>query len=116
MLREGFANPVILAILGTNDDDKTVSCSIVGMEEIGDDFEETKATSKNDKEILGAEEIVEILLKLLRLWSALSSVVEYRWTYQRQRQLHRRLGAAARWHVLLHDVGLIAPGTERNHG
>ncbi len=34
-------------------------------------------------------------------------------TYKRQRQLHRRLGAATHWHVLLHDGGLLAADTER---
>lgn len=67
MLREGFADPVIFAILGTNDNDETVSCSIVGMKEISDDFEKTKTTGKDDKDIFSAEEIVEILLELLRL-------------------------------------------------
>ncbi len=65
MLREGFANPVILAIFGAHDDDKTVSCSIVGVEEISNDFEETKATGKDDKKIFGPEEVVKILLELL---------------------------------------------------
>jgi hypothetical protein len=32
MLGERFTNPIIFAIFGTDKDDETVSCSIVGME------------------------------------------------------------------------------------
>jgi hypothetical protein len=65
VLCERFSNPIILAIFGADDDDETVSCGIVGMEKIGDDFEETEATGKDDEEIFGAEEVVQILLELL---------------------------------------------------
>jgi hypothetical protein len=67
VLCERFSNPIVLAIFGADDDDETVSCGIIGMEKVGDDFEETKATGKDDEEIFGAEEVVQILLELLPL-------------------------------------------------
>lgn len=36
------------------------------MKEVSDDFKETKTTGKYDEKIFGAEEIVEILLELLK--------------------------------------------------
>jgi hypothetical protein len=65
VLCESFANPVILTIFGTNEDDEAVSGSVIRMKEIGDDLEETEATGKYDQEIFGAEEVVEVLLELL---------------------------------------------------
>jgi hypothetical protein len=69
VLRERFSNPIILAIFGADDDDETIPRSVIGMEKVGDDFKETEATGKNDEEIFGAEEMVQILLELLGLWS-----------------------------------------------
>jgi hypothetical protein len=68
MLRECFSNPIILAIFSTDDNNETVSCGVIGMEKVGDDFEEAEATGKNNEEIFGAEEMVQILLELLALW------------------------------------------------
>ncbi len=58
MLRERFADPVIFAIFGPDDNDKTVSGGIVGVKEVGDNFEEPETAGKDDEEIFGAKEMV----------------------------------------------------------
>lgn len=65
VLCERFANPVVFAIFSADEDDETVSGSIVGMEEIGDNFEEAESAGKDEENVFRAEEIVEILLELL---------------------------------------------------
>lgn len=71
MLGECFANPIVLAILCANEDDETISGSIVGVKEVGDDFKESESTGENSEEIFRAEEVIEVLLELLGLSSGL---------------------------------------------
>jgi hypothetical protein len=72
MLCERFANPIIFAVFSADEDDETISGSVVGVEKVCDDFEETETAGKDDKEIFGAEEVVQVLLELLGFLSDLT--------------------------------------------
>lgn len=55
MFGERLANPGVLPIVGTDNDDQIVPCRIVRMEEVGDEADEGEASRQYDELIFFSE-------------------------------------------------------------
>lgn len=86
MLCEGFANPIILTVFSTDEDDKTIPGGIVRVEKVADNVQKTEAAGEDDEDIFRTEKIVQVLLKLLGFWSEPSWAAKGSKAYQRQRK------------------------------
>lgn len=70
MLGKRLANPAIFAVFCPEDDDEVVAGDVVGVEEIGDDAEETEAAGKEEEFVFVAKFFEDVLLEVLRGVSA----------------------------------------------
>lgn len=65
MLCQSLSNPTIFPLIGTDEDDKTVSSGVVSMQEVCDDAEEAQSASNDYELILLSKFAKDVLLKLL---------------------------------------------------
>lgn len=65
MLGKGLAYPGVFPVFGIDDHNQVVPRSIVGMEQVGEETEETQATGDDDKLIFFTEFLEQFLLVYL---------------------------------------------------
>lgn len=64
MFGERFSDPVIFAVVSANEDDKVVTCSVVGVEEIRDKAQEAETAGEDEQLVFGAKVVEDVLLEL----------------------------------------------------
>jgi hypothetical protein len=65
VLGQCLPDPGVLTVLGPDDEDEVVACSVIAVQKVGDEPHQAQAPREDDELIFGADLLEEILLEFL---------------------------------------------------